>query len=108
MHDRVLQYETLGGKRPFTEWLQSLKDKNIREHILARLDRLSLGNFGDCRWVGEGVHELRFHFGHGYRVYFGIDRLTIVILLCGGDKSNQEADIRRAREHWHDYIRRTR
>lgn len=103
---KVLQYQTTKGKRPFGEWLLALKDKTVRARILARLDRLLSGNFGDTRRVGQDVWELRFHFGPGRRVYFGLDRERVVILLCGGDKSSQAADIRRAEEYWKDYLRR--
>ena len=102
---KVLQYQTTKGKRPFGEWLLSLKDKTVRARILARLDRLLSGNFGDTKRVGT-VWELRFHFGAGYRVYLGWDGERIVILLCGGDKSSQAADIQRAEEYWKDYLRR--
>lgn len=103
---KVLQYQTSKGKRPFGEWLLSLKDRTVRARILARLDRLLCGNFGDTRRVGREVWELRFHFGPGYRVYFGLDEKTIVILLCGGDKSSQAADIQLAQEYWGNYLRR--
>ena len=106
MVQEILQYQTAKGKRPFGEWLLSLKDKSVRARILARLDRLILGNFGDTRRVGTGVWELRFHFGPGYRVYFGLDGDKIVILLCGGDKSGQWRDIQHAQECWTDYLRR--
>lgn len=106
MVEKILQYQTTKGKKPFGEWLLSLRDKTARARILARLDRLFLGNFGDTRQVGAGVWELRFHFGPGYRVYLGLAAERIVILLCGGDKSSQTADIRRAQECWKDYLRR--
>ncbi len=68
-----------------------------------RLDRVSLGNFGDCRSVGEGVQELRIDYGPGYRVYFGQLGSTIVLLLCGGDKSAQAKDINLAHYYWSEY-----
>lgn len=71
-----------------------------------RLDRISLGNFGDCRSVGEGVQELRIDYGPGYRVYFGQLGSTIVLLLCGGDKSAQAKDINLAHYYWSEYRRR--
>lgn len=106
MNREVLRYQTIEGEQPFTEWLLSLKDKNIRAALRTRLDRLSGGNFGDYKRVGEGVFELRIHFGPGYRVYFGLDGEKIVILLCGGDKSSQVSDIHRAQMYWADYLRR--
>jgi putative addiction module killer protein len=73
--------------------------RNIRK----RLNRVRLGNLGDIEAVGGGVKELKIHFGPGYRVYFAEDGKTVVVLLCGGDKSSQAEDIRRAREYWADY-----
>lgn len=94
--------ETEEGKVPFEEWYSSLKDKVTRVRIRRRLDRLQLGNFGDAESVGEGVHELRLHFGAGYRIYFArIDNL--VVLLGGGDKSTQRTDITRAKSLWRRY-----
>ena len=72
-----------------------------------RLDRVSLGNFGDCRSVGEGVQELRIDYGPGYRVYFGQLGSTIVLLLCGGDKSTQAKDINLAHYYWSEYRKRS-
>ena len=64
---------------------------------------VKLGNFGDARSVGDGVHELRVHAGPDYRVYFGREGDAVVILLCGGDKGSQERDIERARDYWRDH-----
>ena len=64
---------------------------------------MSLGNFGSVRSLGEGVHELKIDFGPGYRVYFGQDGMTLVILLCGGDKSTQQSDIHSAKVYWEQY-----
>ncbi len=74
--------------------------------IRVRLDRVSLGNFGDCHSVGEGVQELRIDYGPGYRVYFGQAGSTIVLLLCGGDKDTQSKDISLAKYYWNEYRRR--
>ena len=68
--------------------------------IRVRLRQIEAGNIGDCEPVGEGVTELRIHVGPGYRVYFGKHGKWIVLLLCGGDKSTQKKDIKRARELW--------
>ncbi|MFH0985939.1 MAG: type II toxin-antitoxin system RelE/ParE family toxin [Candidatus Omnitrophota bacterium] len=102
----VRYYCSSEGKQPFEEWLLALSDRRIQSRILTRCDRLLTGNFGDTKLVDTGIWELRFHFGPGYRVYFGLDGRTLVILLCGGDKSTQEGDIRRARAYWMDYLRR--
>ena len=75
-----------------------------RKRILARVARLEQGNYGDCEAVGEGVMELRLFFGPGYRVYFGEDTNSIVILLCGGDKGSQKQDIKQAKAYWKEYL----
>lgn len=80
----------------FRKWFRSLKDRAARARIDIRIRRLSLGNPGDVKAVGRGVSELRINYGPGYRVYFVQKRNTIVILLCGGDKSTQNNDIRKA------------
>jgi len=81
----------------FSEWLLRLRDAGARARIAARIDRLALGNFGDVQPVGEGVSELRLHFGPGYRVYFVRRGRMIVVLLCGGDKGTQVKDIKTAK-----------
>ena len=102
-HPRELQiYQNLNGREPFTKWLES-RDQKTQERIEALLDRLVDGNFGDCKPVGEGISEIRLHFGAGYRIYFGEVENTIVLLLCGGDKSSQTRDIKRAKTYWHEY-----
>ena len=68
-----------------------------------QLVRLEDGNFGDCQPVGEGVFELRLHFGAGYRIYFSQIENTLVLLLCGGDKKSQARDIERAKTYWQEY-----
>ena len=103
---RVEVYVARDGAEPFTKWLDGLRDRQARALIRVRLDRISLGNFGDSRPVGEGVMETRIDFGPGYRVYFGRDGEVLVVLLCGGDKGTQDRDIRRAREYWTDYRNR--
>ena len=80
----------------FDTWLATLRDKIGQKQVLARLARLSLGHWGDCKPVGGDVVELRIHSGPGYRVYCWKDGLTVVVALGGGDKSNQERDIAKA------------
>jgi len=102
---RVIPYTDEQGKQPIVEWLDSL-DIASRNRITSRFSRIELGNFGDNTPVGDGVKELRFMFGSGYRIYFGEDGKEIVVLLVGGDKSSQKKDIERARYYWKDYQKR--
>ena len=81
----------------FLDWFRSLKDERARARIQIRIDRLELGLFGDAKFF-DGIGELRIDYGPGYRVYFLRRGDTVVILLCGGDKSSQSRDIRRAVE----------
>jgi putative addiction module killer protein len=83
-------------KVAFTEWMRSLRDSAGRAKIASRIRRMAFGNFGDATHVGQGVSELRIHFGPGYRVYFVQRGSEIVILLCGGDKGSQKRDIETA------------
>ena len=88
--------------------LAALEDLQARARIAARLDRLSLGNFGDCKALREGVSELRIDWGPGYRVYYAMLGRTCVLLLCGGDKRRQSSDMKRAIEYLEDFKERTR
>lgn len=83
---------------PFVEFINSLRDERAKAKISARIDRLAIGNAGDVAAIGEGLSELRLHFGPGYRVYFVQRGKVLVILLCGGDKSSQSRDIKRAKQ----------
>jgi putative addiction module killer protein len=103
---KTQQYITPEGNMPFDEWLNSLRDLQAKNRIDQRLDRLSLGNLGDCKSLGDGVCELRIDYGSGYRIYFGQIGLVVILLLCGGDKSTQNRDIRRAKEYWQDFKNR--
>jgi putative addiction module killer protein len=82
----------------FTKWFNSLKDRKSRARIQVRIDRVEMGNFGDSAPIGEGVSELRIFYGPGYRVYYVQRGNIVVILLSGGDKSTQQADIVKAKE----------
>ena len=72
--------------------------------VRARLNRIRLGNFGDCKLVGGGVEELRIDWGPGYRVYFGRQGSLVVVMLCGGDKKSQAKDILKAQRYWREYL----
>ncbi|HEX9876266.1 MAG TPA: type II toxin-antitoxin system RelE/ParE family toxin [Gammaproteobacteria bacterium] len=100
---KVRRYQTAEGKVPLSEWLDGLRDGRARARIVARLDRLSVGLLGDWKSVGEGVSELRVDYGPGYRVYYGQDGKTLILLLCGGDKRIQTKDIKKAHGYWKDY-----
>lgn len=80
----------------FDDWFVGLRDRMAQKRIQARIRRVELGNFGDCEPVGDGVSEMRIHYGPGYRVYFVRRGMEIVILLAGGDKSTQSQDIKTA------------
>lgn len=82
----------------YAKWESSLRDSVARAAITARLARLATGNVGDAKPVGDGISELRIHYGPGYRIYFQRRGSTIIILLCGGDKGSQTRDIVRAKE----------
>ena len=82
----------------YFQWFERLRDRQARARIDARIRRLSLGNLGDVKPVGEGVSELRIDYGPGYRVYFVQRGQTLVVLLAGGDKHTQDRDIKKAQE----------
>ena len=100
---RVQYYRDQNGRAPFTDWLESIHDSSTQSRIERRLDRLTRGNFGEHKSVGDGVFELILDFGPGYRIYFGEVNNTTVLLLYGGDKSSQARDIERAKIHWQEY-----
>jgi len=99
----IERYTTLDGRVPYDEWFDSLRDINAQAKIISRLNRMADGNLGDSHSVGEGVCELKINYGPGYRIYFGQIGSTIVLLLCGGDKSTQDKDISKAKEYWTNY-----
>ena len=102
----VRRYTTRAGKDAVGDWLAALEDK-ARTRVAVRIDRLSLGNFGDSKPLREGVSELRIDWGPGYRLYYAMVGRTCVLLLCGGDKRKQSSDISRAIENLKDYKERT-
>ena len=93
-----------GRSNPFSEWLASLKDARAVGVVRSHLNRIRLGNFGDCKSVGGGVEELRIDFGPGYRVYYGREGSMVVVLLCGGSKKSQARDIVTAQRQWKEYL----
>ena len=108
MFMEIRHYLTASGVDVFQSWLDGLKDVKARVAILRRIDRIAEGNFGDHKFLRDGVAEVRVDLGAGYRVYYGRHGRTLVLLLCGGSKRAQAADIARAVEFWADYRRRQR
>jgi putative addiction module killer protein len=104
----IRHYLTASGSDPYQQWLDKLRDLKGRVAIQRRIDRLAGGNFGDHRFCRDGVWELRIDFGPGYRVYYAQESQTIVLLLCGGSKRSQSADIKDAVEYWRDCQRRNK
>lgn len=103
---RVEVYVSAAGDIPMERWLLGLRDHAARARVRVQIDRLSLGNYGRCRFLKGGIGELKVRRGPGYRVYFAVLGPQAVLLLCGGDKSSQPRDIRRAQEYRADYWRR--
>lgn len=102
----LFRYQREDGSEPFSDWLNALRDKTAQARIRVRLRQIEAGNMGDCEPVGEGVTELRIHIGAGYRVYCGQHGKSVIILLCGGNKGTQAADIKRAKLFWSEWKRR--
>jgi putative addiction module killer protein len=91
------------GRDVYMGWLEKLKDTKAKIAIVRCVARMEIGNFGDHKFCRDGVWELRIDVGPGYRVYYAIAGKNIVLLLCGGDKRTQDADINRACEYWLDW-----
>jgi len=101
----IEHYLTDSGRDLFADWYHGLKDHKVKRAIDRRLARMALGNFGDCKPCQDGVWELRIDAGPGYRVYYARAGQTVVLLLCGGDKRTQQADIARAGAYWTHFQR---
>jgi putative addiction module killer protein len=102
----IRHYLTASGKDPFQQWLDELEDLKGRIAIQRRIDRVANGNFGDHKFCRDGVWELRIDFGPGYRAYYAREEETVILLLCGGSKRAQSADIDQAVRYRRDYQRR--
>ena len=98
----IRYYVTSAGEQPFATWYANLNSV-ARARVTRAIVRLEQGNFSSVKSVGEGVFEYRINFGPGYRVYFGEDGPTLVILLTGGTKKRQQGDIDAAHAYWRDY-----
>ncbi|MBK6999450.1 MAG: type II toxin-antitoxin system RelE/ParE family toxin [Rhodoferax sp.] len=103
---QVVNYIDAVGAIPFRDWLYAMRDKQGQKRIIAQLARLITGNFGDCKPLRDGVQELRIDYGPGYRVYLSRQGPVVVLLLCGGDKSDQARDIERAIGYLKDWKQR--
>lgn len=99
-------YEAPDGTTPFLAWFKRMGDHRAQARIRTRLARVRLGNLGDSRSIGEGLHELRINYGPGYRLYYGQAGHRLILVLCAGTKRNQQRDINQARRYWNDYRRR--
>jgi putative addiction module killer protein len=102
----VFYYVAVSGRSPFREWRSRIADGNTKAAIDARIARFRGGNFGKSDPIGESAWESKIDFGPGWRIYYGRDGDDIVVLLLGGDKSTQDADIKLAKEYWTDYKNR--
>jgi putative addiction module killer protein len=107
MRKRSIIYKSAKGSEPYVKYVDSLKDREGAAKIRARVTRAEFGNLGDHQSVGQGVIELRIHFGPGYRVYVGFQGKELIVLLCAGDKGSQDKDIQKAMDYWNDYRRNT-
>lgn len=108
MSFEVRHYLGASGADPVADWFNGLRDRQAQARIQTRLDRLERGLLGDVEFCGEGVWELRIDWGPGYRVYYARSGERIILLLLGGDKRKQDADIKQAKEYWRDYRQRTK
>jgi len=102
---KIKQYLDANGHSPFDKWFLNLNSIAAAK-ITKSIYKLEVGNFSTVEGVGNGVYEQKIDFGPGYRVYFGKDGNEIVILLCGGTKKRQSADIAEAKAYWQDYKKR--
>lgn len=103
----IRHYVSRGGKDIFDDWLTELADARAQAKIATRINRLAAGNFGDTKSLRQGLFELRIDWGPGYRVYYAMIERECVLLLCGGDKRKQTADIERSLEYLRDYKERS-
>ena len=96
-------YQDEKGKEPFSNWFNSLRGDQTRARIDNKLGRVRLNNFGDSKALGDGLYELRLHFGPGYRLYYGKTKKSLIVLLTGSDKARQAKAIKKAKQYWQDY-----
>jgi putative addiction module killer protein len=102
----IRHYLTTDGIDVFQDWLTQLRDKLPKIAVVKRVNRVEAGNFGDHKFCRDGVWELRIDLGPGYRVYYALAGKQVVVLLCGGNKGSQDADIDTACAYWKDWQNR--
>ena len=103
----IREYITTQGRSPYAKWFNGLNARAAAK-VATALVRMEQGNLSSAKGIGSGVSEYRIDFGPGYRVYFGMDEDTLIILLGGGTKKRQQRDIEAARDLWRDYKQRKR
>ncbi len=104
---QLQHYTSVAGEDLFGKWLNGLRDPLTRARVAARLIRLENGNLGDCKFIKEGVWELRLDFGSGYRIYYAMAGKNILLLCEGGDKRTQPTDIKMAINRWAEWQSRS-
>ncbi len=104
----ILEYVSADGKKPFADWLLNLKDKKAQAKIRSRITRASLGNFGDWKSIegGNGMYEMREHYGSRFRIFYKITGKKIILLLAGSSKQDQQKTIVKAKEYLANYEQR--
>ena len=106
MECEISIYSTDDGYEPFREWLDSLKDLDSQALIFQRLQRIKLGNFGDCKPVGDGLWEFRIYHKAGFRIYYARVGQRLILIIGGGDKKSQQRDITKAKKYLEEYKKR--
>ena len=106
MEYEIKIYASENGNEPFSEWLDSLKDFDTQALIFQKLQRIKLGNFGDCKPIEEGLWEFRIHHKAGVRIYYARVGQRLLLIVGGGDKRSQQRDITKAKKYLEDYKRR--
>jgi putative addiction module killer protein len=101
----IRYYRMKTGKTPYLEFLRGVREAKVRIAIDTRVFRAASGNFGDHSSVGGGLFEMRIHLGPGFRVYYGLDGDTVVVVTSGGEKGTQKKDIQNAKAFWEDYLK---
>ena len=104
--ESVRNYIMPNGRDPYRQWYTGIKDRKTQAIITNRIDRLQHGNPGDCKQLSRRLYELRIDYGPGYRVYFGLFRNTVAILLGGGTKGTQQRDIMKVQTYWNEFLSR--